>query len=374
MPISRKKACEQCRLAKARCSLGSVCTRCLNRGLACEYNGGPSRLRPYARPHFLEPERCLSLANPAVAAEPLSSLFSSSPGLGVPYLDFGSGDLLREGPTLDNIQLANWESYQINQPRDIPLDRATHNRSEAAARPTLTIDSPLHETRSTPTLNGLPTSMPPWSLIGTSQVADTQLNGCSATISDNSTESVETAKSLTRSDCPSSPVDAGEISSDMEYDTIVVVNEKRYETLRGGITTERSLMARILSSHVESYPRMLIQGSRLPPFIYPQCVLNNGLCHQCIAVNGTHQCLPEPLANCAALVRMFYSRSSNNAQFVWKSIYNEQKRLYEQVRNHLLGLAHPIAPWIGGMCNVQKQICLALWLANGTDLNAVSQF
>ncbi|KAI0437427.1 hypothetical protein F4803DRAFT_150838 [Xylaria telfairii] len=333
MPISRKKACGQCRLAKARCSLESICARCLNRGLTCEYNGGQSRSRPYTRPHFLEPERRLSLANPTVTEEPLSSLFGSSPDLGVPYLDFESGDLLREEPTLDNTQLANWEPYQMNTPREMSLDQAIHHRSEVAAHPTLTIDSPLHEARPNATLNGLPISMPTWGFIGTSQLPDTLLNGFPATISENSAGSVGTAKSQTQSDCPSSPANESEIFSDMENDTTVVIKEKRYETLRGGITTERSLMARILSSQVESYPRMLIQGSRLPPFIYPQCVLNNGLSHQCIAVNGTHQCLPEPLANCAALVRMFYSRSSNNAQFIWKAIYDEQKRLDEQSRN-----------------------------------------
>ncbi|KAI8945415.1 hypothetical protein F4801DRAFT_127059 [Xylaria longipes] len=333
MPISRKKACEQCRVAKARCSLESVCSRCLNRGLTCEYNGGPSRLGPYNRPHLLEPEQRLSLGSPAVASEPLSSLFRP-PHLGFPYLE--SENFLREDPALDNIQLAGWGPYQINEPQGISLDRATWNRREAAVPPTLAVDSLLQEPRGSPTVNGPPASVLPWDFIGTSQLAGSQPIGHSAAIPENSAESVATAKSLTQPDCPSSPVDESGTSSNMGDDMIIVIKERRCElseTQRQAVTTERRLMARILSSQVENYPRMLIQGSRLPPFIYPQCVLNNRLCHQCIAVTGTHQCLPEPLANCAALVRMFYSRSSKNAHFVWKTIYDEQKRLYEQSHN-----------------------------------------
>ncbi|KAI0478079.1 hypothetical protein F4859DRAFT_46683 [Xylaria cf. heliscus] len=334
MPISRKKACEQCRLAKTRCSLENVCSRCRSRGLTCEYNGGPSRLGPYTRPHPSGTERHLSLANPAVTTESLSSLFTSS-DLSVPCLDFGLGDLLREDLTLDNNQLANWDSGQVNEPRGIALDRGTWNRSEAA-RPAPIVDSPLLETPTGPTINGRPASALSGGFTGTSQSADSQINGHSVPSLENSAESVATAKGLTQLDCPLSPEGEGEVSSDMEDDTTVVIKENRYqsfETLRRGITTERALMARILSSQVENYPRMLIQGSRLPPFIYPQCVLNNTLCHQCVAVNGTHQCLPEPLANCAALVRMFYSRNSSNAQFGWKMIYNEQERLRGQSHN-----------------------------------------
>ncbi|KAI0451562.1 hypothetical protein F5B21DRAFT_516601 [Xylaria acuta] len=334
MPISRKKACEQCRLAKARCSLESVCSRCLNRGSTCEYNRGSSRVGPYTRPLLLESECPLSLASPAVTAEPLSSLFSPS-DLGLPYSDFGGGELLREGTALDNIQLANWDSYQINEPRGISLDRAALHSSEAEARPAPTVDSPLHEARSSPTLNGLPISMLPWDFTGTSQFPDTQHNGHSASRTEKSAEFVASTEGPTKPNYLSSPVGESEVTADMGGGTVIVIKGKPYErfqALRRGASTQQSLMAKMLIGQVENYPRMLIQGSRLPPFIFPQCVLNNRLCHQCISENGSHQCLPEPLANCAALARMYYGHGANNPQFVWKTIYNEQKRLYEQFR------------------------------------------
>ncbi|RYC63828.1 hypothetical protein CHU98_g2375 [Xylaria longipes] len=263
-------------------------------GLTCEYNGGPSRLGPYNRPHLLEPEQRLSLGSPAVASEPLSSLFRP-PHLGFPYLE--SENFLREDPALDNIQLAGWGPYQINEPQGISLDRATWNRREAAVPPTLAVDSLLQEPRGSPTVNGPPASVLPWDFIGTSQLAGSQPIGHSAAIPENSAESVATAKSLTQPDCPSSPVDESGTSSNMRDDMIIVIKERRCElseTQRQAVPTERRLMARILSSQVENYPRMLIQGSRLPPFIYPH---------------------------------------SKNAHFVWKTTYDEQKRLYEQSHN-----------------------------------------
>ncbi|KAI1754065.1 hypothetical protein F4782DRAFT_61293 [Xylaria castorea] len=319
MPISRKKACEQCRQAKAKCSLESVCSRCLNRGSTCEYNACPSRVGPYTRPHLLESECRLSSASPAVPVEPLSSLFCP-PDLGVPCPDFGAADLLREDTALNNIQLASWDPCQMNEPRGVSLDQATLNSSEA-------------EARSNPALNGLSTSMSPWGFTWNSQFSDTQPEQRSASRTDKSAESVSSARSPTQPDCPSSPVDESEITADMGDGTTIVFKCKPFDlsqALLRGVSTQKSLMAKVLIGQIENYPRMLIQGSKLPPFIYPQCVLNNILCHQCVAENGSHQCLPEPLANCATLARMYYGRSPNNARFVWKTIYNEQKRLYKE--------------------------------------------
>ncbi|KAI0184395.1 hypothetical protein EV127DRAFT_239310 [Xylaria flabelliformis] len=320
MPISRKKACEQCRLAKAKCSLESVCSRCLTRGLTCKYTGGPPRVGPYTRPHLLQPECRLSSASPAVTLEPLSSLFCS-PDLGFSCPDFGAGDLLREDTALNNIQLANWNPSQINEPRGTSLAQATLNSSEA-------------EAHSNPSLNGLFNSMSPWGFTGNSQFSDTRLNQLAASRTEKSAESMVSARSPTQPDCPSSPVDdESVVTAEMKDGTTLVFKGKPYgrsQALRRGVSTQQSLMATMLSGQIENYPKMLIQGSRLPPFIYPQCVLNNMLYHQCVADNGSHQCLSEPLANCATLTRMYYSRSPNNTQFVWKTIYNEQKRLYKE--------------------------------------------
>jgi hypothetical protein len=81
-----------------------------------------------------------------------------------------------------------------------------------------------------------------------------------------------------------------------------------------------------------SYPMMLIRGHRLPPFIHPQCTINEELAPAC-ADSGSHQCLPQPLAICANMVQMFYSRTPATTDFVWETIYAEQARLHYEVRS-----------------------------------------
>ncbi|KAI0869237.1 hypothetical protein GGS24DRAFT_512362 [Hypoxylon argillaceum] len=330
MPISRRKACEHCRLAKAKCSLERVCSRCSNRGLICEYNRATSRVGPYTRPYLVEPERDLPSAGPSIVTAPLSNLFSPS-DLGMPSSEFGS--FFHENPTLDSIDLANWDSYQINGPREVPWDRAIWNRSETVTDLPFPADLSRHEASDDPASNELPNSMLPWGFLRKALFVDAQPSTSSTVTTEQSIETMATAQCPSQPGRPSSPSD--ECDPTAEAKDILVVSiygnqHERFPDLRRGATTEQSLITIILVGQVNNYPRMLMRGSRLPPFIYPQCVLNNTLSHQCTALNGTHQCLPEPLANCAALVQMFYNRNPSNSQLVWKTIYDEQKRLEEQ--------------------------------------------
>ncbi|KAH8588114.1 hypothetical protein B0O99DRAFT_640073 [Bisporella sp. PMI_857] len=75
-----------------------------------------------------------------------------------------------------------------------------------------------------------------------------------------------------------------------------------------------------------AYSHMMIQGGHLPPFVYPPCELKNAIPGSCVG-DGYHRCLPQPLANCASLVRMFYRRTPKSSSFIWKAIYDEQLRL-----------------------------------------------
>ncbi|KAI1289020.1 hypothetical protein F5Y03DRAFT_378580 [Xylaria venustula] len=118
-----------------------------------------------------------------------------------------------------------------------------------------------------------------------------------------------------------------------EGERITVIYGHRYEKFlrpRKEANLQRALMLRILMGQVEDFPRRLTKGSRLPPFIHPQCALHDRLPRECIAKNGSHQCLPEPLAICAGLTQLFFSRNGGNSSYVWKLIYTEQKRLYSE--------------------------------------------
>lgn len=90
------------------------------------------------------------------------------------------------------------------------------------------------------------------------------------------------------------------------------------------------LLTTMLLGQLSAYPRMMIHGNHLPPFIYPGCSLNEDHAPVC-GGNGGHQCLPKPLAISAGLVQMFYSRTAGNTEFIWKTIYAEQSRLHYEV-------------------------------------------
>lgn len=131
-----------------------------------------------------------------------------------------------------------------------------------------------------------------------------------------------------------SPPRSTPLSSDHQSadDQGVVIYGKVYHSLlitRNTTTGQSLIKNRIIWSQLKSYPSLLLEG-RLPPFIYPACVLKDELPENCV-VNRIHQCLPEPLAVCASLVGMFEVRTPASASFVWKSIYAEFDRLRKEV-------------------------------------------
>ena len=81
-----------------------------------------------------------------------------------------------------------------------------------------------------------------------------------------------------------------------------------------------------------SYPRMLVEGETLPPFVHPPCHYGalEHMAPEC-GESGRHRCLPEDLSVCAGLVGMFYARTEANARFVWDSIYAEARKLRDAV-------------------------------------------
>jgi hypothetical protein len=343
MPISRQKSCEQCRLAKTRCSLDTICSRCVDRGLSCKYAGGPSyRMSPYSRHRLFELEQNSNPSlNPAITTPTPQSGSFRLPDSEVPHSDFGN--IRGKAPVLDNIDRHDLASDQINASQSVSWQQASWGRSEETTHPHMTGECSNVEVTNSPSWDMLSTSMFPWYFLATSSLGHNQaMTGSTATVaatSEQADEDVSRTVRLPQPNFASSQGEASEQSTEVPDGSIVAVYGRRFKhflALRRAPTPEKSLMTRVLFGQIANYPRMLVQGSRLPPFIYPPCALNNRLPHQCTALNGSHQCLPEPLANCAVLTQMFFSRNTGNAQLVWKTIYNEQKRLYEQVSNPFL--------------------------------------
>ncbi|KAI8721568.1 hypothetical protein NCS52_00298600 [Fusarium sp. LHS14.1] len=101
---------------------------------------------------------------------------------------------------------------------------------------------------------------------------------------------------------------------------------------RRNVTTQSILTTSILLGQLAVYPRMLIEGKTLPPFIHSQCSLSDSLADACSQAEN-HQCLPETLAICASLVRMFFHRTPGSSAFVWEAIYREHARLRRQIND-----------------------------------------
>lgn len=95
------------------------------------------------------------------------------------------------------------------------------------------------------------------------------------------------------------------------------------------------VLTNILVGQLTSYPKLMFEGNTLPPFICPPCHVREDLAVDCHEA-GHHRCLPEDLAICADLVRMFYERSTWKKDFVWGTIYAESNRYHREVSRTLL--------------------------------------
>jgi len=284
-------------------------------------------MAPYSRPYlFGHAENSPSTSD--ATATPLPTLFGL-PDPVVPYFDYG--DTFAQSFTLGNIDGLTEDLQTVvhqgvsRQPSPVRPMRVQENTNEA---------------------RGAPSSRDPASTLLDASSLLTPSEDFQETLSlgasqpDNTTAAKDVAsRTGSQTDVPKLPQEENDEDGVETNGSTIAVYGKQYTNflgIRRTPTIDQSLMARILVGQLENFPRMLIGGSRLPPFIYPQCVLDGRLPGQCVSPNGVHQCLPEPLANCVVLTQMFYNRTLSNNQLVWKTIYEEQKRLYEQVSKYSL--------------------------------------
>ncbi|EHK47303.1 hypothetical protein TRIATDRAFT_174804, partial [Trichoderma atroviride IMI 206040] len=136
--------------------------------------------------------------------------------------------------------------------------------------------------------------------------------------------------------CWDTPSLLGESNPDKTIDscddipsTLAVRTPSNTESLRNRPILKGCMLTNIILGQITGYPKMLVLGDRLPPFIHAPCYTDERLAPECGEM-GKHQCLPKSLAICASLVDMFYSRTDANADFVWQTIYSEGKRLQEE--------------------------------------------
>jgi hypothetical protein len=87
-----------------------------------------------------------------------------------------------------------------------------------------------------------------------------------------------------------------------------------------------SLNRKYVICAVSSYPQMLLPGKSMPPFMHPQCLVEEP-----DQEGRVTRSFPEPLAKCAGIVAMWSVKNRNNGVFIWRAIRAEQERLSEEV-------------------------------------------
>lgn len=281
MPNTRVKSCQNCRLAKARCSLALPCARCSARCLDCLYaTSHKADSRPVPR-RSIGDSRQLRALRPALATPGDGFGVHDGPGGGTAlasYEHHSSGGSVSSVPSSTTL-LGDSQSPESAIPRR--RSSACPVTDLQGMGESLAGDAGMPDT-SAGNMPAYPYQvfMPEWLMEG--NVSD---------------------KSISQS------------------------LSQRFRTISQG-----SLTAKILLGQITAYPRMMISGHQLPPFIYPPCVVGHN--SECPAEDA-HSCLPEPLAICASLVQMYYSKTKVTKTFVWQQIYAHARQLYSNVRCHI---------------------------------------
>jgi hypothetical protein len=296
MPISRKKACFHCRVAKTRCDLARPCYRCSRRSLCCHYRDSSAGPTPYSP----EPIQQGHLSTSRVTDVAADSIQQDSTDIGG---TIEVGQQLHTSPILAHVfECTNY------------IPQAFSFQFEGGPRRPAPECSEIDRLFSGPVAFGDILDMPsPFNIPAQlSEVAGQSPN-------------ISPAAPINQTEHPLHTEDSPLLELVTIYSKAPhgILSPKR-------LTTPKSVLTRqLLWGQVKSFPKTIIQGS-LPPFIYPPCVLDDKLSKNCIA-NGVHQCLPESLANCASLVGLFYKRTSTNSRLFWNSLYDELKLLQSEV-------------------------------------------
>lgn len=322
MPISRQKSCLACRAAKARCSRDQSCSRCVERGLVCDYSHRFSRPTPYSRP--LEQVLRTGHSDPGnvdPSPEYIGDFIPADKEPRRPLIP--SPDPLRESSSNDTSppvfgrdadqepwQSAGWlSSDQLGLSADLWPEILLQESSEDAS-------DRITTRQFAETLDKLPNvqSGPFTNLDHCIQHQSNPFARLSNTELEESSFGRNRVFTILGSRCRT--------VSGTQFD--VLAKPKR------AITSSSFLTTQVLLSQIREFPNMLLK-ERLPPFIYPNCVLDDQRTGACVE-NEMHTCLPQSLAICATVVRLSLARNRQNSSFVTKIILQEQRRLIDDVR------------------------------------------
>lgn len=116
----------------------------------------------------------------------------------------------------------------------------------------------------------------------------------------------------------------------LTLETVGITHPSSQRTLLRRGAHKACPLTSVVLGQIISYPKMILDGDQLPPFIQAPCHIEEELAQDCAEL-GRHRCLPKSLVICASLVRMFHERTSSNSGYVWATIYAEVEHLQKEV-------------------------------------------
>lgn len=307
MPVRRAKSCDNCRVAKARCSLSAPCSRCAKRRLECHYRPArPCRSENRSAEGFRPIRPAVGASLVAEAVTPPAPAEAASSIVGAPeetqIMALTAATAGTQMPDLTTHSDFTSQLFDVPQSFDlslavVPTSHSLQASSNNAAYPSfldllpssylVDLDIPMPASESVlPPPAHLPCTLPTFD------------------------------KPMLLTTFEPTNFSSGTKALGPQF-------SQRTRSLRQG-----SLTAKILFSRLTDYTRMMADGKILPPFIHPPCAL--GRDYEC-PPDSPHRCLPETLAICVNLTQMFYSRTPGSHGFVWQQICTHLRQMRVEV-------------------------------------------
>jgi hypothetical protein len=310
MEFSRKKSCNQCRTAKTRCSLDlPACVRCTKRNLACEYEVPPQR------PNTIGSETTGGLFHSWLPA----TVRSADPA--------ANSQLAWTGcPVFGALQQRAFSTFNHEQICQVPTEAETlngkdwHGKSAHTLREATpsaeqnrmgTIEVPRVE-HATPWHSYFPRS--------SQGVSNDDALGSQQSVPDSSSHE----------DTPMIDLQPFNQSSKFilaRWEALKRIPDNMEHILNRKKTTKIAdlLRGNFAQATFESYAHAF-EKNELPPFIHRSCIMKDVGSQE---INFAH--LPEPLANCQAILPMYLHRTASCRPLVCKTLLLEVQRLHNEV-------------------------------------------
>ncbi|OAQ96061.1 hypothetical protein LLEC1_03508 [Akanthomyces lecanii] len=297
MPFSRKKSCAHCRQSKLRCNLETPsCSQCKRRRFKCVYDGRDSdRATPYSFQASSTSAASISDPLPAVDTPGAINGFNNSDAVSEIAATTANDDVMLDfsggGLPFDWLGMGHPAHTGPESPKSFDIDTI-----------------------------GLPSVTSRDVFYGSQKQQDfTTLDTAAQHFPHSSIANLDPLQRDTE----------GALSPTHDVRLVSITAPPDQKLLRRRIFLKDCVLTSVVLGQVTGYPKMMIEGELLPPFIQAPCHYDEEQAPEC-RVAGRHKCLPEILAICASLVEMFYSRTQASEEYVWKMIYAERARLRKE--------------------------------------------